>query len=309
VRAGPPLKVLVLHTLPPSVALEGRDSGEFDLSTAASGLAQILPNAVVAGVRGEVRELLALLDATQPDVVFNACEAPLGRTDFEAHAAALFEWLGIRFTGCGSETLALCRRKDRTRAVLAVRGVPVPRSGVFPCIVKPADEDGSAYLDARSICENAAEVERAKARLPGSAIVEEFLPGREFAVAVWGNREPQFLSIGETHFLGDLRLITYAAKWDPDSADFANSPLDYQSELDDRLREALHATAAGAWRAVGARGYIRVDIRLDAAGSPFVLDVNPNPELGPGVGICRAAAEAGWTWERFVRQQVEWACT
>ena len=61
------------------------------------------------------------------------------------------------------------------------------------------------------------------------------------------------------------------------------------------------------WQAVDGRGYMRVDIRLDGEQTPHVLDVNPNPEIGPGVGICRAAQEAGWTWEQFVRQQVEWA--
>ncbi len=300
-------KVLVLHTLPPPSAAPDRDLGEFDLHAAAHGVAQALPDAVVAGVRGEVREILSVLDAHRPDVVFNACEAPLGRTDLEAHAAALFEWLGVRFTGSGSETLSLCRRKDLTNCALAAHGVPVPRNGVFPCIVKPADEDGSAGIHAGSICEDPAAVARAKARLTGPAIVQEFLPGREFAVGVWGGREPDYLSIGETRFLNGLRLITYAAKWDLDSADFANSPLAYHTPLDPPLREAIHDAARGAWRAVRARGYLRVDIRLDAAGNPFVLDVNPNPELGRGVGICRAVQEAGWTWERFVRQQVEWA--
>ena len=69
----------------------------------------------------------------------------------------------------------------------------------------------------------------------------------------------------------------------------------------------MFSAAVGAWNAVGARGYLTVDVRLDAAGNPFVLDVNPNSDLGPGVGVARAAEEAGWTWERFVRQQVEWA--
>jgi len=50
-----------------------------------------------------------------------------------------------------------------------------------------------------------------------------------------------------------------------------------------------------------------VDIRLDEEGSPRVLDVNPNPELGPDVGINRAVQEAGWSFPRFVRRQVEWA--
>ena len=59
--------------------------------------------------------------------------------------------------------------------------------------------------------------------------------------------------------------------------------------------------------AVEARRLHARRFRLNDAGAPFVLDVNPNPELGPGVGICRAVQEAGWTWERFVRQQIEWA--
>jgi D-alanine-D-alanine ligase len=301
------VKVLVLHSLPPDTAGPGRTVDEFALDAAAANVASVLPDAVVAGVRGEVREVVALLDLHRPDVVFNVCEAPLGRVDREAHMAALLELLGVRFTGSGSETLALCRRKDRANAVLAAAGVPVPRSGVFPCIVKPADEDGSAGIFAESVCDTPEALARARARLPGPAIVQEFLLGREFAVALWGRDWPECFSIGETRFLNGLRLITYAAKWDLDSRDFADSPLDYNMPLDPPLRDALVAAARGAWSAVEARGYVRIDIRLDEAGAPYVLDVNPNPELGPGVGICRAVEEAGWTWERFVRRQVEWA--
>src|SRR5215216_2772645 len=83
-----PMKVLVLHTLPPIASDAGRAPGEFDLSAAAQGIIDVLPGAVVAGVRGEAREILALLTTHQPDVVFNACEAPLGRPDLEAHVAA-----------------------------------------------------------------------------------------------------------------------------------------------------------------------------------------------------------------------------
>jgi len=191
--------------------------------------------------------------------------------------------------------------------VLAAHGVPVPPEAGFPCIVKPADEDGSAGIDARSICDGPDAVARAVARIAGPALVEAFLPGREFAVALWGRRAPDHVSIGETLFRNGLRLNTYAAKWLPDSAEFADSPICYAPDLEPGLRAAIVAAACGAWRAVEARGYLRVDIRLDAAERPCVLDVNPNPELGPGVGICRAVEEAGWSWARFVRQQVLWA--
>lgn len=301
------MRVLVLHTLPPETAGIGRVTGEFDLHAAAQGVAEALPDAIAVGVRGEAQEVIALLALHRPEVVFNVCEAPLGRPDLEAHVAALLEWMGVRFTGSGSETLALCRRKDRVSAVLAAAGVPIPLERVFPCIVKPADEDGSAGIDTASICEDETQLAVALGRLPGTAVVQEFLPGREFAVSVWGRREPDFVSIGETVFQNGLRLNSYASKWDIESQDFANSPLFYHTPIEEPLRAEVVSAAEAAWRVVGARGYLRVDVRLDAAGRPKVLDVNPNSELSPGVGICRAAAEAGWAWERFVQQQVEWA--
>jgi D-alanine-D-alanine ligase len=301
------MKVLIVYSAAPETVDPGRQEGEFDLGPAARGIAEVLPEATVARVRGEPREILAALDKHAPEVVYNLCEAPLGRPDLEAHVASLLEWAGVRFTGSGSETLALCRRKDRVTAVLADAGVPVPNAGGFPCIVKPADQDGSAYIDHDSICEDVAAVARARARLPDSVLIQEFLPGREFAVSLWGRTEPDYVSIEETMFQEGLRLITYAAKWDTASTDFANSPLCYDADLDVSLRNTIVAVARDAWRAVGARGCLRVDVRLDAAGEPKVLDVNPNPETSPEMGIYRAVREAGWTWKRFVQAQIEWA--
>ena len=301
------MKVIVMHSLPPREPDRGRRTWEFDLSPAADGIKLALPEVAICGVRGEVREILAVLEQHQPDVVFNLCEAPLGHPDFEAHAAALLELLGVRHTGAHSETLSLCRRKDRTAAVLAASGVPVPPAGVFPCIVKPAAEHGSAGIGSDSICGDAAAATEAAARWKGPVIVQEFLPGREFAVALWGAAEPAHFSIGETRFQGALRLNTYAAKWDIESEDFANSPLHYHTAIEPDLRESVLTAARGAWHAVGARGYLRVDARLDAAGAPRIMDVNANPELSPEVGMHRAVTEAGWSWEQFVRKQIEWA--
>jgi D-alanine-D-alanine ligase len=306
------MKVLVLHTLPPREAESGRTPDEFDLDGAAQAIGEAIPGAVVAGIRGELRELIDHLDRHRPDVVFNLCEAPLGRPDLEAHVASLFEWAGVRFTGNPSQTLALCRRKDLVDGVLRQAGVAVPARveptyPTFPCIVKPAAEDGSAHLDHDSVCETAEALQRTLARMPGPVVVQEFLPGREFAVSVWGANTPEYVSIGETVFENDLRLITYAAKWQIESADFADTPLFYDSPIDDRLRAAIEAAARGAWLAVGARQVLRVDIRLDAEGKPRVLDVNPNPEMGQGVGISRAVVEAGWEWRDFIHKLVEWA--
>jgi D-alanine-D-alanine ligase len=300
-------RILVLHTLAPEAVSPGRSADEFDLRGSASAIAEALPHAAVAGISGELGEMLETLRAHRPDIVFNLCEAPLGRTDFEPHAAAVLEWMRIPFTGSGSEALALCRRKDRTNAVLAAAGVPVPRAGVFPCVVKPADEDGSAGITHDSLCADEASAERVRARVHGPAIVEEFLPGREFAVSLWGRESADHVSIGETIFLNGLRLNTYVGKWDLESPEWADSPLVYGCEIEASLRQKLAETARAAWLATGIRGYARIDIRLDAEGAPRVLDVNPNPSIEPGVGVHRAAVEAGWSWSEFVHRQLEWA--
>ena len=194
------MRVLILHTAAPDTDPPGRRAWELDLGPAAQSIAAALPDAAIARVHGEPREILALLDRHRPDVVYNLCEAPRGRPDLEAHVASLLEWAAVRFTGSGSETLALCRRKDRAAAVLAAAGVAVPATDGFPCIVKPLAEDGSAGIDRASVCNDEAAVRQARARIAGRALVQQFLPGREFAVSLWGGMTPDHVSIGETPF-------------------------------------------------------------------------------------------------------------
>jgi len=137
--------------------------------------------------------------------------------------------------------------------------------------------------------------------------VEEFIPGREFAVSAWGRDSAEHVAIGETVFANGLELVTYEAKWIPESSDYRDSPVSYSTAIDAGLRRELVETARRVWSAVGGRGYMRVDARLDNSGVARVLDVNPNPALARSGGIRAASGAAGWAWERFVRAQVDWA--
>lgn len=281
--------------------------GELDLAPCAWAIAAALPEVILGTVRGEIPEILALVEQHRPEVVLNCCEAPLGRPDLEAHVAALLEWLAIPFTGNGSETLALCRDKVRTKAVLAAAGIAVARSGRFPCIVKPAAEDGSVGIDRRSVCPDAASAAAAIARLGIPALVEEYLSGREFAVALWGREQADNAAIGTFRFHDGLSIVTYEAKWALESPDCAACELRYDEPVDAALAAEIVALARAVWQAVGARGYMRIDIRLDAEGRPRVIDVNPNPMLVGHFGMEGAAKQAGWTWERFLRELIAWA--
>ncbi|MBL8178472.1 MAG: hypothetical protein JNK48_27610, partial [Bryobacterales bacterium] len=269
---------------------------------------QALPGSVAEGIDGSLGEVLGAVKKHAPEVVFNLCEAPFGRPDREPHVAAVLEWIGVPFTGSGSETLALCRRKSRTKAVLAAHGIAVPRSNGFPCVVKPEAEDGSYGIHCDSLCFSEDEVERARRHFAGPHLVEEFLPGREFAVTLFGREEPEYGAAGETVFLEGMKLFTYAAKWDVGNPEFLNTPMKYELSDDSGLRREVMAAARGAWRAVEARGYLRVDVRQDVDGVPRVLDVNPNPALAPGDGAGLAAEEMGWTWDELIGRLVEWAC-
>lgn len=302
------MKVLIMHTLPPEQCDDdGRWEWEFDLSATAQEIHDGLPDASVVGVHGDVSEMISVLRNEAPDVVFNLCEAPLTDPRLEPHAAALFEWLRLPFTGSGSATLASCRRKDVTKQLLSAAGIPVPRASGYPCIVKPVDEDGSAGIHAASVCASGADVEEARRRLRGGALVEEYLPGREFVVTLWGPSEPQSAVVGEIVFSGGVRVISYQGKWDMESHDYINAPLVFDHDMDAALRCQVVDMAAAAWRVMGVRGYGTVDLRLDEDGCPRVIDVNPNPALNAEGRVARALAHAGARWADFVEQQARWA--
>ena len=115
-------------------------------------------------------------------------------------------------------------------------------------------------------------------------------------------------TIGETVFREDLRLNTYAAKWDSEDDEYLKTPFIHNNDdIGGALYETLVCLARDAWRATGVRGYARIDMRLNAEETPCVLDVNPNCALNPAFGVCRAAQQVGWSWEKFVKQQLKWA--
>jgi D-alanine-D-alanine ligase len=218
------------------------------------------------------------------------------------------ELAGRPLTGASSETLALCRRKDRVNALLEARGLPVPawtvaRRGerpdwsTFPAIVKPVGEDGSVGIDERSVVDDPFELNGALERARGESLVQAFVGGRELNVGIVGSVT---LPVAEIEFSGAQRLVCYAAKWEPGSvADLSTTPVCPALIPADLAVEAA-ALAREAWAAVGGHGYGRIDLRTDEDGRLFVLEVNPNPDLTPGDGLARMADAAGWGYAGLV---------
>lgn len=259
----------------------------------------------------DLTDIRRMLSEDRPDVVFNLVESLKGKEAYESAVAALLERSGVAFTGSPPLVLRTCLDKGLCMKVLRRAGVPVPRSEVrtaatarlpfpFPAFVKPRRTDGSVGIDAGSVVQDADALE-ARIRFlcdtfQGDAIVQEYLPGKEINVAVFGDTELTTLWPAEIDFTGfpdDVpHIVTYRAKWDEDSQEF-NGTTSVRARLDEALERRVVRVATHAFRTLGVRDYGRVDMRLDAAGRPRVIEVNPNSDLAEGTGISRQAARQG----------------
>jgi D-alanine-D-alanine ligase len=253
------------------------------------------------------------------DLVFNLCEGVHGHSVWEDHVAAALEFAGIPFTGAGSWTIAACRRKHVANAMLQAAGVPVPRWMIaqgrvpedfpLPVIIKPAAEDASAGLDRTSVCTERKQL-RAKLAVMteqfDDVLVQQYIAGREFNVGFVGERT---LPVAEIDFTGmpegSWPILTYAAKWHYGSAEDLGSRPVCPAQISQRLADRLTRMAEAAWRAMQGKGYGRVDLRVDGQGRPWVLEVNPNPDLTDSAGLSRMSRAQGWDYPELVRRIAE----
>jgi D-alanine-D-alanine ligase len=257
------------------------------------------------------------LRAARPALVFNLCEGVAGDARYEAPVAGALELLGVPHTGSSAWTTALCQRKPAANALLAAAGLPVPewravRAGDpppalgFPAIVKPAAEDASLGIEQGAVVRDAAglagRVREAGARW-GELVVQRFVDGREVNVGVLDGQALPCSEIDFSAMPGGLwRIVSYRSKWEAGSDEDAGARPVCPAAIAPAVAAELQALALRAWRAVGGGGYGRVDFRVDGAGRPWLLEVNPNPDLAPDAGLARMAAAAGLDYAALVRR-------
>jgi D-alanine-D-alanine ligase len=271
----------------------------------------------------EARARLAALDV---DVVFNLFEGFCGQPETEALVPEFLEAAGIPYTGCPPGVLRLALDKPRFKRLLRSARIPTPDFQTltpdnlaefrlrFPCIVKPAGEDASHGITAASFVEDLPALERQVRAVTeaygGQVLVEEFAGGGEFNATVLGNSRSIVLPASEIVYSlppGAPRLLTFAGKWEPDSAEYKGTRVACPAAIGLREAEQIAATARSAYRLAGGRGYARVDMRRDAAGELNVIEVNPNPDISPETGAARQAKAAGMTYTEFVGRIVDLA--
>jgi len=313
--------VLLVHNIDPAwpeVDIEYARTQALSVAKALRGVGH-----PVTSVTVRQANLRRLLRRYSPDdyVVFNWCEALPGVERSEPLVARELEEIGFTFSGASSRILDLSCNKARTREVLARKRVAIPEGRVFekvdgakwdrfPAIVKAAFEHSSMGITPASVVKNRAQlreqIERVLA-MYGPALVEEFIDGREFRVAVWGHQKLLAMPPGEFDYakLADVcdRLCTYDAKFTPGSKHYENIVFRLPPPLTRIEARLLERAALGAHRALSSPDYTRIDLRL-RGGIVYVLDVNPNPDITSDASMALCAQAAGYSYgamlSRFV---------
>lgn len=258
-----------------------------------------------------------------PDVVFNQYDDVVHGALYEMRFAAMVRMMGYPLTGSPALALGLSRYKHMAASLLHGSGIPIPpytvllekvgdvngRKWKFPLIVQPSQEHAGIGLDRDSVVYTKKALRRQVRHVLQTynqpALVQQFLPGREFNVGIVGGKRPRVLPLAEVNY-AELPpeippIMSYAAKWIETSVEYKKTSIICPAEVEPELAQQLSDIAMRAFRAVGTWGYGRVDIRLDEAGQPRVLEVNCNASLEEGIGLARSAERAGISYPQLIQ--------
>jgi D-alanine-D-alanine ligase len=311
-----------------------RDESEYGVLEQMQSIAQALEghgfSVTIFSADDDIKRLCDFLTTDRPDVIFNCCESISGKASLEMNIAAVYELLDIPYTGSGAMTLGIALNKSFSKDIFKSRGIPTPDFAVvevgehcdsgrlhFPLIVKPAKEDASIGIDAASIVYDSiqldARVTFVHREFDQAAIVEEYIEGRELNVGVIGNEERmETLPISEIRFdtlPDDLpKIVTYEAKWVESSPYYAATVPECPAQVSESVANDAKKIAIDASRAIGLRGYGRIDMRLRASDNKlFVLEANPNPDISEDAGFMRAARVSGRGYDGTINEILQLA--
>jgi D-alanine-D-alanine ligase len=272
------------------------------------------------------------LQKSRPDIVFNIAEGATGPCR-EGYIPSILEYLRIPYTASDPLTLNTCLDKSRTKEILAYHGLPTSRFRVisddnfsfnslhYPLMVKPLYEGSSIGIRNDSLVRTRQEMKERVLWLLNlyrePALVEEFLPGREFTAAIIGNgSEARVLPLVEILFDslpdGVNPIYSFEAKWIWDQSSNPLKIFECPAKVDAVLQADIENACLRAYSILRCRDWCRVDVRLDAAGRPHILELNPLPGIlpRPEDNSCfpKAARAAGISYSGLINTVLDIAC-
>jgi D-alanine-D-alanine ligase len=241
-----------------------------------------------------------------PDVVFNALH---GRFGEDGAIQGVLDWMGIRYTHSGVRASSLAMDKAQARAVFATAGLPIARGMVVdiatladadpmqaPYVVKPVNEGSSVGVNIVRTGDNRRASIAVGWTFGPTALVEEYIPGRELTVGVLEDR-----ALTVTEILPTETFYDYRAKYAEGGSRHV-LPAQVPSEISARAK----SVAVAAHAALGCRGATRSDFRYDdQTGRLILLEVNTQPGLTPTSLLPEQAAHVGMSFPDLCSWMVE----
>jgi D-alanine-D-alanine ligase len=260
----------------------------------------------------------------EADVIFNLADEFRNNSAFDQNIVSFLEMHGIRFTGCGSTGLTLCKHKGISKKILSYHriGVPAfvmiprgkrigrPRELKFPILVKPLKEEASYGISQASFVENDEQfkerVQFIHEKLEQDAIGEEYIEGRELYVSVIGHRRLQVFPIRELVFKevppDEPKIATYKAKWDEEYRKRWGLQNQFAEGLDPAVVRHIEDTCKDIYHLLTIDGYARIDLRMTANNELYFIEANPNPILAADEDFAQSANKAGLTYPQLIER-------
>ncbi len=274
------------------------------------------------GVSSDLAVVRETIDEFKPHVCFNLLEEFHGVSLYDQHVVSYLELLRQPYTGCNPRGLTLSHDKALTRKILSYHRIPVPRFAVFPVgkkvkrperlkfplIVKSLTEHASLGISQASIVHNDEKLnERVQfihEQIGTDAIVEQYIDGRELYVSIMGNQRLRVFPIWEL-FLKNLpegapRIATQKVKWDDKYQEQIGLSIGPAKELSKELTDRIVKTCKRAYRALEMTGYARIDLRMTDDEHIYILEANPNPDIGYGEEFAESANAAGVKYDELL---------
>jgi D-alanine-D-alanine ligase len=323
------LRILVLmhEDLVPPDPLNGQEVAGAEWKTeydVVSTLRKLGHDVKPLGVKSDLGVLRSAVEDWKPHIAFNLLEEFDGVAVYDQNVVSYLELLHVPYTGCNPRGLMLARDKALSKKLFSFHRIPFPDFMVvpqgrtvkrpkglsFPLIVKSVTEEASHGISQASIVQDDVKlkerVEFIHANIGTGALIERYIEGREFYVGVMGNGHVHVLPVWELIMdkLPDdaRRIATERVKWSRAYQDKYGIRSEEAGNLPEGKAGEIQHLAKRVYRALGLSGYARIDVRMDAAGSVYVLEANPNPQISHDEDFSDSAEKDGYPYKDLLQE-------